>query len=82
MVVINKINIGDFICVLIKYSLGYGFKIYYKEVKRGKDVARNFVYFRYLQDCKERMLSELMKLETLESTGVPTFEAWYNSYKA
>lgn len=82
MVTLTKNQYGNFICVLIKYSLGYGFKIYYKEVKRGKDVARNFVYFRYLQDCKERMLAELMKLETLESTGVPSFEAWYNSYKA
>lgn len=83
MVVIETYNINNFICKLIKYSLGYGFKIYYKEVKRGKHVASNFVYFKDYGDCKNRLFDELERLKLLEDmNGNVTLEAWYNSYKA
>ena len=82
MVLIESYNINNFICNIIKYSLGYGFKIYYKEVKRGKHVAQNFVYFINYDDCKKRLNDELERLKVLEDvTGSVTLEAWYNSYK-
>lgn len=77
----TKVTIGNFICVPIKYSLGYGFKIYYKQVKRGKDVARNFIYFIKLHDCLVAMYEQLSNLKTLEEiNGNVTLEMWYNSY--
>ena len=83
MIVINTYNIGNFICKMMRYSLGYGFKIYYKEVKRGKHVAGNFVYFKDYGDCKNSLFEQLEQLKTIQETnGSVSLEAWYNSYKA
>lgn len=78
MIEINRLTKDDFIILINKYSLGYGFKIYYKEVKRGKHVAQNFVYFANLKTCYDRINHELELLNMLDT---PTLESWYNSYK-
>lgn len=78
MIEITRERINDFIIVINKYSLGYGFKIYYKEAKRGKHVAQNFVYFVDLKTCYDRITHELELLNMLDT---PTLDSWYNSYK-
>ena len=58
-----------------------GFKIYYKEAKRGKHVAQNFVYYLNLQTCKNVIREQLELLNSIkEINGTPTLEMWYNSY--
>ena len=81
MIEISRERINDFIIVINKYSLGYGFKIYYKEAKRGKHVAQNFVYYLNLQTCKNVIIEQLELLNSIkEINGTPTLEMWYNSY--
>lgn len=53
---------ADFKCVLYKYSLGYGFKIFYEKKTKGNMVAQSYVYYNHKQDAIDAMHDRLKVL--------------------
>ena len=53
---------GDFKCTLYKYTLGYGFKIFYLKKTKGNLVAQSYVYYHHKQDAIDAMHDRLHTL--------------------
>ncbi len=53
---------GNFKCYLYKYSLGYGFKIYYEKKVKGNLLSESYCYYNKKEDCVEAMHNRLKVL--------------------
>lgn len=50
---------GNFKCVLYKYTLGYGFKIFYDKKTKGNLVGQSYCYYGKKQDAIDAMHDRL-----------------------
>ena len=59
-------KLGKLRGVLSSYKDGYGYKIYFKNIRKSQIIAQSYVYLYDITICYERMVSEMKMLAEMQ----------------